>query len=62
MLKTAIIPPHYKFRHNYPLIHAIPDIIISCYENINDKKFLVLLFLDIRKAFDSISHNTLVKS
>ena len=30
------------------------------HDNINDKKYTVLLLLDLKKAFDTVSHKTLL--
>ena len=37
------------------------DLITTCYDNLNCKKISALIFLDIQKAFDSVSHQKLVK-
>ena len=37
------------------------DLITSCFDNINDKQYSSLVFSDIRKAFDSVSHVKLIK-
>ena len=42
-------------------IHAVLDLITTCYDNLNCKKFSALIFLDIQKAFDSVSHQKLLK-
>ena len=58
---NTIIPTQYGFRHNSSIIHAILDLITSCLDNINNKKFSTMIFLDIKKAFDSVSHKKLLK-
>ena len=37
------------------------DLITTCYDNLNCKKFSALIFLDIQKAFDTVSHQKLLK-
>ena len=37
------------------------DLITTYYDNLNRKKISALIFLDIQKAFDSVSHQKLVK-
>ena len=37
------------------------DLITESYQNIEEKRFSTLLLLDIRKAFDSVPHSTLLK-
>ena len=57
----TIVPTQYGFRHNCSTIHAMLDLITTCYDNLNFNKFSALIFLDIQKAFDSVSHQKLVK-
>ena len=40
---------------------AILDIVSSCYVNINDKLFTGLIMIDLRKAFDSVTHSILLQ-
>ena len=56
-----MVRTQYGFRHNRSTIHAILDLIMSCFDNINSKKFSTMIFLDIKKAFDSVSQNELLK-
>ena len=58
---NTIVPTQYGFRHNRSTIHAMLDLITTCYDNLNCKKFSALRFLDIQKVFDSVSHQKLVK-
>ena len=57
----TIVSSQYGFRHNRSTTHPILDLITSCFDNINSKQYTTLLFLDIRKAFDSVPHNKLIK-
>ena len=52
---NTIVQTQYGFRHNRSTIHATLDLITTCYDNLNCKKFSALIFLDIQKAFDSVS-------
>ena len=36
------------------------DVVTSCYDNINDAKYTALLFLDLKKAFDTVKHEILI--
>ena len=58
---NTIVPTQYGFRHKRSTIHAILDLITECYDNLNISQPSALLFLDIRKAFDSVSHDKLLK-
>ena len=35
------------------------DVVTSCYDNINESCYAALAFADLRKAFDTVSHETL---
>ena len=36
------------------------DVVTSCYDNINESSYTALSFVDLRKAFDTVSHETLM--
>ena len=36
------------------------DVVTSCYDGINDSCYTALSFVDLRKAFDTVSHQTLL--
>ena len=58
---NTIVPNQYGLRHNRSTIHAMLDLITTCHDKLNCKKFSALIFLDIQKAFDSVSHQKLLK-
>ena len=58
---NTIAPTQNGFRHNRSTIHAMLDLIMMCYDNLNCQKFSALIFLDTQKAFDSVSHQKLLK-
>ena len=58
---NTIVPTQYGFRHNRSTIHAMLDFMTTCYDNLNCKKFSALIYLNILKVFDSVSHQKLVK-
>ena len=58
---NTIVPTQYGFRYNRSTIYAMLDLITTCYDDLNCKKFSTLIFLNIQKAFDSVSHQKLVK-
>ena len=45
-----------KFTTMFPIIDSVSD----CFDNVNDKKYSCTIALDIRKAFDSVSHAILL--
>ena len=57
---NVLVPTQYGFRHKRT-IHLILDLITSCHDNIQNKDFSALLFLDNKKAFDSVSHSILLR-
>ena len=56
---NVLVPTQYGFRRKRCTIHSILDLITSCHDNIQNKDISALLFLDIKKAFDSVSHSIL---
>ena len=58
---NTIVPTLYGFKHNRSTIHTMLDLITTCCDNLNCKTFSAAIFLDIQKAFDSVSHQKLVK-
>ena len=58
---NVLVPTQYGFRHKRCTIHPILDLITSCHDNIQNKDISALLFLDIQKAFDSVSHSILLR-
>ena len=57
-----ITATQFGFRHKHSTIHPILDLITECYQNIDDKRFSTIIFLDIKKAFDSVCHIKLIKN
>ena len=55
---NVLVPTQYGFRHKRCTIHSILDLITSCHDNIQNRDISALLFLDIQKAFDLVSHST----
>jgi len=41
-------------------IHAVLDVLTNSFDNIIDQVFTGLIFLDLAKAFDSVSHDILI--
>ena len=51
----------YGFQKHIAPSHACLDIVTTTLDNINQRKYTGLIFLDLQKAFDTVSHNTLYK-
>ena len=58
---NTFVPTRYGFRHKRCIIHPILDLITSCHDNIQNKDISTLLFLNMKKAFDSVSHSILLQ-
>ena len=58
---SILSPTQYVFRPKSSTEFAILDIVSSCYENINDKLFTGLIMIDLKKAFDSVTHSSLLQ-
>ena len=50
----------YGFRPNISPELAVLDVVSSCYHNISKNQFVGLIMLDLKKAFDSMSHEILL--
>ena len=46
----------YSFHSESSADFAILDIVSSCYDNVNDKFFIGFIMIDLKKAFDSVTH------
>ena len=59
--KHSIISPfQYGFQAGHSTKHAVTNVITMAYDNINNKKFTGVSFLDIKKAFDRVDHHILI--
>ena len=56
--KKFLNPHQYGFQRKLSTPHAILDIVTTFYDNINHNTGL--LFLDLKKGFDSVFHKTLL--
>ena len=51
----------YGFREKRSVMHAPLDVIIPVYDAIEHNKFTALLLMDLREAFDTVSHQILLQ-
>ena len=58
---NVIHKPQYGFHKHIASSHACFDIVTTIFDNINQRKYTGLIFLDLLKAFDTVSHNILFK-
>jgi len=61
MKHNLIHQNQYGFRKNVSTTHAILDIVNKITCNNNRRKFTGLIFLDLKKAFDTVTHKILIK-
>ena len=57
---NVIQKTQYGFQKNVSTNHAIIHVVTNCLENINSKPYTGLVFLDLTKAFDTVSHEILI--
>ena len=55
-----LVPAQFGFRRAHSTIHPIIDLITTCFDAIEEKKFTNFMFLDIKKAFDTVCHKKLL--
>ena len=58
---NVIHKSQYGFQKHIAPSHACLDIVTTTLDNINQRKYTGLIFLDLQKAFDTVSHNILLK-
>ena len=57
---SVLCPAQYGFTPKQSTVHAILDIVSTCFDNVENKKFTGLLLLDLTKAFDTVQHKILL--
>jgi hypothetical protein len=60
-LNNLLYEHQYGFQRNKSTLHNLTHLTNYIYKALNDKKYCIGLFLDLRKAFDVCSHNILLK-
>ena len=50
----------YSFREKHSVSHALLDVSSLCYDSIQTKLQRAMLFMDLRKSFDTVSHKILL--
>ena len=51
----------YGFREKYSTLHALLDVTLETYNAIQRNHHTALMFIDLRKAFDNVSHKILLQ-
>ena len=57
---NVVYENQYGFRSNISTSHAMLDVVTSSYDDIDDHFYTGLAFVDLKKAFDTVSHNILL--
>jgi len=55
-----LIPKQYGFQKNIFTSNAALDIVSTSFDNIHNTEYTGLVLLDLKKAFDSVSHKILL--
>ena len=55
-----LVPEQYGFQKGISTSHAMLDIITAAFHNIDRKMYTGIFFLDLKKAFDTVSHEILL--
>ena len=50
----------YGFRNKHSTQHAILDIVNTIHSNMDNRKYLCGIFIDLKKAFDTVNHEILL--
>ena len=58
---SIFAPTQYGFRRNCSTSHAVLDVITTTYDNLNERLYTALIMLDLKKAFDSVNHQIILK-
>ena len=60
-MHRVLYEKQYGFQGNISTTHAMLDVVTSSYDNIDNHCYTGLAFVDLRKAFDTTSHETLLE-
>ena len=50
----------YGFRNKHSTQHAVLDIVNTMHSNMDNRKYLCGIFIDLKKAFDTVNHQILL--
>ena len=58
---SILASTQYGFRKGLSTMYAVTEVITTAYDNISAHLHTGLVFLDIKKAFDTVNHNILIQ-
>ena len=58
--KEVLSPYQYVFKRNISTAHAMIDVVTSLYDNTHCQQHTGIFFPDLKKAFDTVCHQTLL--
>ena len=59
-LHSILFPKQFGFRSGYSTTHSLIDIVETIRHSLDNKKFGCGLFIDLKKAFDTVNHDILL--
>ena len=59
--QNLFTPPQYGFRKAHSTQHAILDVVNEIQTNMDNRLFLCGIFIDLKKAFDTVDHKILLR-
>ena len=54
-------PQHFGFRKDHSTEHTIAQLVDQIYESFENDNYTVGIFVDLSKAFDTVTHTILLK-
>jgi retron-type reverse transcriptase len=59
--QNLLFPAQYGFRKHYSTQYVVIDIVDQIHKNMDNGKFTCGIFIDLKKAFDTVDHHILLR-